>query len=143
LFAYHVYSNTGYASGYSFFQRMVYWQAALNIIEENFLFGVGTGDVKVAFRKVYASGEYNLNEKYWLRAHNQFLTFFVAFGVFGLAYFVFFFAEAFRLNRKSYLAFAIVLLTFLSCLTEDTLETQAGVAFFGFFVALFSRPEDS
>jgi O-antigen ligase len=143
LFAYHVYSNTGYASGYSFFQRMVYWKAALDIIEGNFLVGVGTGDVKDAFQEVYRSGKYNLDEKYWLRAHNQFLTFFVAFGVFGLAYFIFFFAEAFRLSSKSYLASAIVLLTFLSCLTEDTLETQAGVAFFGFFISLFSRAEDS
>jgi len=143
LFAYHVYSNTGYASGYSFFQRMVYWQAALDIIEENFLLGVGTGDVKDSFQKIYSSGKYDLDEKYWLRAHNQFLTFFVAFGVFGFTYFIFFFAEAFRLSAKSYLASAIVLLTFLSCLTEDTLETQAGVAFFGFFISLFSRPEDT
>jgi len=142
LFAYHVYSNTGYASGYSFFQRMVYWQVAMEIIEENFLFGVGTGDVKEAFKETYAKGYYDLDEKYWLRAHNQFLTFFVSFGVFGLAYFIFFFVQAFRYNRKSYLAWAITLLAFLSCITEDTLETQAGVAFFGFFLALFSVSED-
>jgi len=138
LFAYHVYSNTGYASGYSFFQRMVYWQVAMEIIEKNFFFGVGTGDVKDAFKEVYAADHYDLDEKYWLRAHNQFLTFFVSFGVFGLAYFIYFFVQAFRFNRKSYLAWSISLLALLSCLTEDTLETQAGVAFFGFFLALFS-----
>ena len=27
----------------------------------------------------------------------------------------------------------------LSCLTEDTLETQAGVTFAGFFIGLFGR----
>ena len=141
LFAFHVYSNTGYASGYSFFQRFVYWQVALKIIKENFILGVGTGDVKDAFQKIYAQGYYDLNEKYWLRAHNQFLTFFVAFGVFGLAYFIYFFAESFRCNRYSFLASAITLLALLSCLTEDTLETQAGVAFFGFFLALFTERE--
>lgn len=143
LFAYHVYSKTGYASGYSFFQRMVYWQAALKIVEKNFLFGVGTGDVKDAFEEIYKEENYQLAEKYWLRAHNQFLTFFVSFGVFGLAYFIFFFAELIRYSRKSYLVLAIGLLALLSCLTEDTLETQAGVAFFGFFLSLFSKPIES
>jgi len=143
LFAYHVYSKTGYASGYSFFQRMVYWQVALRIIKDNYLFGVGTGDVKDAFKDVYSEGYFDLDEKYWLRAHNQFLTFFVAFGAFGFAYFIYLFAESFRCNRLSYLASAVTLLALLSCLTEDTLETQAGVAFFGFFLALFSQNKQS
>ncbi len=142
LFAYHVYSKTGYASGYSFFQRMVYWQTALKIAENNFLLGVGTGDVKDAFEEMYKKEDLNLDKKYWLRAHNQFLTFFVSFGVFGLAYFIFFFTEMFRVGRNSYPTLSFALLALLSCLTEDTLETQAGVAFFGFFLSLFSKPID-
>jgi hypothetical protein len=38
---------------------------------------------------------------------------------------------------KNTLALAFVVLAFLSCLTEDTLTTQPGVAFFAFFSTFF------
>jgi hypothetical protein len=47
--------------------------------------------------------------------------------------------------RNSEIALAFVVLAFLSCLTEDTLTTQPGVAFFAFFSTFFfflPREED-
>jgi hypothetical protein len=40
-------------------------------------------------------------------------------------------------GRKNILALTFVILAFLSCLTEDTLTTQPGVAFFAFFSTFF------
>jgi O-antigen ligase len=74
-----------------------------------------------------------------LRAHNQFLTIFAAFGIFGLLWFL---ATLIlpplilKVRRDYYFNFFLVI-SILSMLNEDTLETQAGVTFFAFFYVIF------
>lgn len=142
MFGLHVYSATGNASGASFFQRILFWEVAWNVIKQNVAFGVGTGDVKNAIQTMHQEMHPELDKRYWLRAHNQFLTFFVSFGILGFAYFIGLFAYAFRVRRSNALMLAFLTIAFISCLTEDTLETQAGVTFFAFFFSLLSKPFD-
>lgn len=138
VFGYHQFLVTGSAGGSSLFQRLVFWQAALGLISDHFWTGTGTGDVKQAFAEAYAENSMNLAEEFRLRAHNQYLTFFVSFGLLGFLYFLGLFFVPFVGGRPSYLHLAFLLIAFAACLTEDTLETQAGVTFFSFFYALFS-----
>lgn len=138
VFGYHQFRVTENAGGSSLFQRLVFWKAAATLIRENFWTGTGTGDVKQAFIDTYEENHMNLEEQYRLRAHNQYLTFFVSFGIAGLIYFVMLFALPFFGGRLSYLHMAFLLIAFVACLTEDTLETQAGVTFFSFFYGLLS-----
>ena len=140
MFGLHVYNVTGDVRGSSFFQRILFWEVAWNIIKQNWAMGVGTGDVKNEMEAMHKNMHPDLDERYWLRAHNQFLTFFVSFGIFGFAYFLFLFGYSFNLNRKNTLFLAFLTIAFISCLTEDTLETQAGVTFFAFFFSLLSKP---
>lgn len=140
FFSIHQFKETGNASGLSFFQRTVYWKIASNIISENFWTGVGTGDVKQAFADMYEQLEPNLDKQYRLRSHNQFMALFVAFGLFGFLYFIWLFILAFRVRKPDYFALAFFTVALLSCLVEDTLETQAGITFFSFFFALMSKP---
>ena len=140
LFGLHVYRATGSATGSSFFQRLLFWKVAMRIIERNWLTGVGTGDVKNEITAMHKELHPELDKRYWLRAHNQFLTFFVAFGIIGFAYFLFLFGYTFVKRRHNLLVAAFLLIAFISCLTEDTVETQAGVTFFAFFFGLFSKP---
>lgn len=141
VFGYHQFLVTGSAGGSSLFQRLVYWRAAFGLIREFFWTGTGTGDVKQAFAEAYAENSMNLAEEFRLRAHNQYLTFFVSFGIFGFLYFVALFFVPFAGGRPSYLHLTFLLIAFAACLTEDTLETQAGVTFFAFFYGLFSERE--
>ncbi len=140
MFGIHIYKQTGNASGLSFFQRVVYWKVAIKLIEDKFWTGTGTGDLRQDFEAMYDIHEPNLEQKYRLRAHNQFLTFFASFGLFGFLYFIGLFILAFAKRGSNYLALAFYTIAFLSCLVEDTLETQAGITFFAFFFALFSKP---
>jgi len=140
MFGVHVYNVTGRVTGSSFFQRVLYWKVAGKIIEKNWLLGVGTGDVKAEVENMHRQINADLDERYWLRAHNQFLTFFVAFGILGFIYYLYMFGYAMVKRRTDFLALAFLIIAFASCLTEDTLETQAGVTFFAFFYALFSQP---
>jgi len=141
MFGIHQYAISGNASGISFLQRMVYWQAAIGLIRRHPVVGIGTGDVKKAFYDIYEEEHSNLEPQYRNRAHNQFLTFFVSFGVAGFLLFIAVLLYPFIFSRPGFLFSAFLLIAFLSCLTEDTLETQAGVTFFAFFYGLFSSSE--
>lgn len=140
MFGLHVYDKTKRVTGSSFFQRLLYWEVAGKIIERNWLLGVGTGDIKDEIYNMHQEINPKVDKRFWLRAHNQFLSFFAAFGIIGFVYFLYMYGYAMIKRRKNFLALAFLIIAFVSCLTEDTLETQAGVTFFAFFYALFSQP---
>lgn len=133
----YYYSND--ANGHSLAQRLEYWKASKKIIEENPFTGVGTGDVPFAFQNMYEEMNSNLANEWRLRAHNQYLSFGVAFGWPGLLYFIIVLMilvrHAFQQENFIYLAFLIIALG--SFFNEDTLETQAGVTFFAFLNSVF------
>jgi hypothetical protein len=140
-----LYKKTGDVNGHSITQRFEYWKAACGIISENPLLGVGTGDVQKAFDEQYERNHTRLNKEWRLRSHNQYLSIAVAFGLFGLAWFLFaLIYPAVKLKRLSdFLYFTFFVIAMVSFLTEDTLETQVGVTFFAFLNSffLFNRTE--
>ena len=135
---YSNYIRHGDPNASSVMQRFEYWKTSIHIVKKHWLTGVGTGDLNDAFYKAYNETESKLQEDYRKRSHNQFLAIFIAFGVFGLAWFLFtLIYPALKLGKFSdyyYVVFFIII--FMSMLTEDTLETQAGATFFAFFNAL-------
>lgn len=131
-----VYFKSNYAEGASITQRLEYLKIAKRIINEHFWFGTGTGDVNDEFLAHYAKDESSLSKKYQHRAHNQYLTFFISFGVFGFLASIFFMSAPIFRERKQFLPIVFLLTAFLSMLNEDTLETQAGITFFTYFYAL-------
>lgn len=139
LWEVHQFRNGGNPSGHSFTQRLEYMQTAFDIIRNHFWMGVGTGNVAAAFEKQYIENNSKLDLKWRLRAHNQFVTFFLAFGVFG--FIVVAAALVYPVFKekawKNYLMLLFILIAFLSFLNEDTLETHAGISFFAFFYAFF------
>jgi O-antigen ligase len=101
----------------------------------NLLFGVGTGDLKKSFKEQYNRHHTKLEEKNQLRAHNQFLTFFITYGVVGgvLFFLFFFYPLVFKSIRSNPYYVVLIVIYAISFLTEDTLETQVGVTFYAFF----------
>lgn len=138
LMGYLVYKKDNNPNASSLMQRIEYWKTSLYIIEKNLFLGQGTGDVKQVFERAYQEINSNLQHEYRHRAHNQFLTITVALGIIGLLIFIFslWYPPLIlgKFNNYYYLAFFSI--SFISFLTEDTLETQAGATFFGFFSAL-------
>ena len=135
-------------AGHSAAQRLVYLNIAKEIIKNNFWFGVGTGDVQKEFNKVYESKHNEIPIHWRRRAHNQFITFWIAFGLIGLSItlFGFFWPVIRRLKLSDYPGYIFILIAILSMLNEDTLETQAGATFIAFFYSFFfimKSPEDN
>jgi len=120
-------------------QRFLYLDAGWKIARENLLFGVGNGDVKAAFQDYYDSINSPLDKKWRRRAHNQYLTFLISFGIPGLIIcLAALIVPVFLAGRqRSLLAVGFMILMLLSMLNEDTLETSAGASFVAFFYSLF------
>ncbi|TAH40327.1 MAG: O-antigen ligase domain-containing protein [Bacteroidetes bacterium] len=125
--------------GHSVTQRFEFWKAAIGIISSNPLIGVGTGDMPAAYQNEYVKTNSQLDEKYRLRAHNQYLAIGVGLGIPILIYFIFVLFYCFFKSGmwKDYLFLSFWLIATLSMLTEDTLETQSGVTFVVLFLSLF------
>lgn len=125
-------------NGHSVVMRWVYWNTAYQIIRDHFWIGTGTGDIDRAFKEKYDEVNSGLDEKWRLRAHNQFLTIFATFGVIGFLWFIIaLFLPFFALKKwRNWYYLSFIIIAVLSMITEDTLETQAGVTFFAFWNTL-------
>jgi hypothetical protein len=125
-------------SGHSVTQRILYLKAGIGIIKQHFWFGVGTGDVADAFHDYYEDSNSKLDNRWRLRAHNQYVTFFLTFGVFGFLWIMFSLIYPVFLEKKwvDYFWVVFFVIGFLSMMNEDTLETHIGNSFFSFFYAL-------
>ena len=126
-------------AGNSITLRVVFAKTAVDIIKNNFWFGVGTGDVQDSFNRQYEQNNSNLPQKNRLRAHNQYITFFVSFGLVGFVLICFFLFYPTIKNKEfnNYLFLIVFIISLLSFINEDTLETQIGITFFSYFYSLF------
>lgn len=127
--------------GNSLTQRLEYWKTACSVIGKNPILGVGTGDVQLAYDVEYVDSNSQLHEKYRLRAHNQYLTLMLTLGMpFALlciGVMLYFLYRQIKNGDLLYVSFIVI--AALSFITEDTLETQAGVTFIAFFFVLMSK----
>ncbi|MBN2669247.1 MAG: O-antigen ligase family protein [Bacteroidales bacterium] len=133
----YYYKIDGYADGGTLVQRIEYLNLAKKIISNHFWFGTGTGDVDDAFKEQYNNGASVLSEAFQHRAHNQFVTFLISFGLIGFVLSMLSMWGSFFIGESDFLKWSFLLSAFFSMLNEDTLETQAGVTFFVFFYAIF------
>jgi hypothetical protein len=133
------YFKTGDPSGHSITQRLEYQKVGLKLFFNNFWFGTGTGDLDDEFNKIYEETETPLNKEYWHRAHNQLLTFFICYGIFGgiIGLLAWFYPVIVNWDIKNYYFIIFFIIATLSMFSDDTLETSTGVAFVAFFYSLF------
>ncbi|HRH37553.1 MAG TPA: O-antigen ligase family protein, partial [Flavobacteriales bacterium] len=134
-----LYRNGGSASGHSVTMRVEFQKAGLAIARSNMWCGVGTGDTQRAFNDHYAATHSTLDKRWWLRAHNEYLTLWISFGILGLLWTLFtWWWPAHVHGAWSHTLFIAWAIAFgVSCFTEDTIETQAGATFFALYYTLF------
>lgn len=122
--------------------RLLKWDCSLDIIKNNFLFGVGTGDAQDELQKCYKEKNYS-PLLYWpdmkYNAHNQYLQSTIDLGIPGFALLLLCLivplVEASK--SKNYLFISFLVLFSICCLTESMLEVNKGIVFFAFFTSLF------
>jgi len=148
LWGFEEYRKTGNPTGSTVMQRIEFWRASLGIIRNNWLTGVGTGDMNEAFMQQYEKMRSQLSPDQRWRSHDQFLSIFVGFGIFGLLWFLFsiFYPPCLSGKYNDYFFLIFFIIALLSMIPEDTIESQAGVTFFAFFYSFLfwgRKEEDS
>jgi len=125
-------------SQYSDSRRLLSIKVGLEVFQQNYLFGVGSGDMYPEMIKIYQRDYPNLKENDYLKPHNQFVVELASFGILGFLYFIF--AILYPLwHNKNYkdwffLSFHIIILS--SFLWEGTIEGQLGMGFYIVFLLL-------
>jgi len=145
LWGFDNYIETGNPTGSTLMQRLEFWKASLGIIRQNWLTGVGTGDMNLVFKAQYEQMHSKLSPDQRWRSHNQFLSIFIGFGIIGLMWFLvaIFYPPVMMRRQDDFFMIVFLIIAVLSMLTEDTIESQTGVTFFVLFYSffLFTRSE--
>lgn len=114
-------------------QRLEFWKVAINTIKPKLWAGYGTGDVQKMMQPAYKTSLLKTQPKYWLKPHQQFLTFSLQFGILQTIFILGSMLVLLFRFKKSILYVSFFVIYFLSMMTEDTLDTQAGITFYAFF----------
>lgn len=134
--------KTHAVAGFTMLQRMELWDASIMVIADNPWFGVGTGDVVDAISAHLAGADSPLAGR-GMRSHNQYLGTAAALGLVGLVLILLLFVRPLagrQRRRPTPLMLAWIVAVVVSMLTEDTLDTLAGILFCTWFLAI--RTED-
>ncbi len=132
------YLKNGDPNGKSLATRFEAAKTGLDIIKNNFWWGVGSGDLKDSFFRQYTENNSLLKDKYVL-GHNTFINVFVQAGVFGFMWFLFaFFYPIFvnkGWNKPTFNVFFIILMVIF--VSSGGLLHQTEITFTVFFYSLF------
>lgn len=123
--------------------RMARWQCAWELIRESPWIGYGTGEEVRRLKERYYAHHLMISYTLGLNAHNQFLSFWLKTGIFGMLIYssalLLAFREAWR-RRDIYLMAFVLIISCIS-LSENILDVNKGIFFFSmFFVLLLPTP---
>lgn len=121
--------------------RIEVWRVTIELLKNNYLIGVGTGDIKDELVKQYKKNNFTLGVQNKYNCHNQFLQFFLIFGIIGIVIFVTILILTLRksIQTNNLLLFQFIVLISINMMMESMLESKAGVEFYAFFNALLLK----
>lgn len=119
---------------YSDNRRILSYQAAIQVIKDNPLIGVGVGDMQSEINDYYAKNFPNA-DMHGVQPHNQYLLTATGIGLIGMFYLLIFnlILLIYQFRKRNWLLVAFNLIFLFSFLVEDTLEMQIGVITYLFF----------
>ena len=122
------YQKENKVKGSSLIQKIELWENSFEVIKNNLLIGVGTGNAPKELKKQLQSTNSELSDTN-MRTHNQYFSIVFSYGIIGLLiWFAFLFYPMFRhsLNKNPYYVI-FLLIMLISFFSEDTLDNQAGI----------------
>lgn len=133
LLEHEYYVHTHAVAGFTMLQRFELWKATWNVVSRHPALGVGTGDAVDAMHNELVKMDSELVGT-TKKTHNQYLSLAAMIGLIGLALTAFMFVRAWKRPSPLMLVWLVAIL--VSCLTEDTLDTLAGILFCTWFLAM-------
>jgi len=123
--------------------RMARWQCAWEAIRVSPWIGYGTGEEVRQLKERYYSHHLMISYTLGLNAHNQFLSFWLKTGIFGMLIYITVLLLAFReaWRRRDVYLMAFVFIIACISLSENILDVNKGIFFFSmFFTLLLPKP---
>lgn len=120
--------------------RILSWNASLEIIKNNWLFGVGEANKTTALLNVYRVKGYIVPAAELHNSHNQYLDFLIGGGIVGLALFLAGLIHLFwrSIKESNFPLLALLLIFSFNCLFENVLSRHWGILFFSVFISLLT-----
>lgn len=129
----HSLSNKEY---YKVEDRFIVWISSFDIIRDNYLIGVGTGDSPSETLKACKENTVNLR---YTDVHNQYLDFLIKYGLIGLAllFSLIIYPIVLSIRKKNpyYIIFLVSLLIFF--IVESVINRQIGVMYYAVLNSMF------
>lgn len=129
-----------YTAQYRASTRMITIESTWSIFKDNWMFGVGTGDLNDLLIKEYENKHFEegLAERY--NPHEQYLDTGASVGILGLIALLgmILFPLYLSIKSRDFFALTFIVIVFFFFLTESMLARQKGVVFFSFFLLLLS-----
>lgn len=123
--------------------RLQTWKTSIEIIEDNYLFGVSPRNADKTFTRYYLKNSYFLPHKQNLNAHNQFFQVTIYWGIGGLALFIIYLLQPLSLSHNFWLTIAFITIIIINCLFESILERLQGIVILSYFWTLIMyTPKD-
>lgn len=136
-FEYENYQLYRSVNDFTMLQRFELWHNGLQVFRAHPWLGVGTGDVVDQCHQ-HMHETHSPLDGTDLHTHNQYLNFLIAFGLVGMILIAFSFIRAIWKSKayKSALFVTLMCIVLISFVSEDTLETLAGILFVAFPMSL-------
>lgn len=120
--------------------RLLRWKAAFTVIKKAPIFGYGTGMEKEVLKQEYFNEKLYNSYGLQLDAHNQYLGFWISYGIAGILLFLYTLywglSRAIKLKDPLFMGFMILLITV--SISENILDVNKGIMFYAFFFPLFA-----
>ncbi|MFO7370378.1 MAG: O-antigen ligase family protein [Bacteroidales bacterium] len=131
--------KSGYVQRHSLGQRFAFYKTAASVIRNHMLFGVGIGDMQDAMLEEARKSRLYVDPRWEGQPHNQYLSFLLAFGIFGFAWIFYSWVHATLLSGafRNLLFNLFWLIMLVTMLVGDPIHSYFSVMFFAFFGCLF------
>jgi O-antigen ligase len=119
--------------------RIVRWEIAANLIGKAPLIGYGAGSEIPLLQEKYFEKKFYTSYLHRLNAHNEYMSFMIKSGIWGLAVYLATLVYGFRMaiRKKDTVFFGVMMLLAVVSLSENILDVDKGVMFYSFFFPFF------
>jgi len=124
--------------------RLVRWQAEVELIKQSPVIGYGTGAEIEVLKNKYFEKKLYLSYLSEFNAHSQYLSFLLNLGMIGCGLFIFILCYGFywAIKEKDILLISFLVIIAVTAISEDILNLNKGIFFYGFFISLLLLFQD-
>ena len=127
--------------------RLERWKIAVNLIEKSPVIGHGTGSEIQLLQEQYFAKQFYSSYLHRLNSHNQYLSFLIKTGIWGLGIYLITLVYGFKraIKKRDVIFFSFMILIAIVSLSENVLDADKGVMFYSilmsYFVFVSEQPE--